>query len=536
MPREPEPKQRRPSQFAEVFKALSEAGFQLTRDDVGYIACRDPNATSFYRERLDGGEAASLLSQVYDWWTTSIRQSPEPIRLSGKLRGDIMQLLRARAAKLPETSHFRRVATLPDGRVYIDRGKWRDKGCIEVTPQGWRLLRRPPPGVHLLRGAGTRPLPEPIRPKRRDFDALIELHMLWPGIRGDRFAVFLAALAWGLVAQRDNLLILLHGRAGVGKSALARLVRSVLDPHKLPYGSMPTKDAARNLLVTGLHERLLTLDNVSAIEREVADVLCQRLDGWAGARYRALQTNADLAIIPSAGPVLQTSIVPLAGHADLADRAVILGLQEIGADLAPMIGAAEAEARVDALLPRLFGVLLSAASAGLARASEYGPVPGWRNSRFAAFAQAAAATLGEPDKAMAASLAEMGEYQRRLVGDMASVAVAVLDLAGREPDEASMLAPGCTWRGTVTALLGELTKLPIVRHDPDFPRSGAGLTAELLRLRPVLQSNGVDLRFRRAATSGKSPAGAQRWLELWAEGARALPLRDDAADAPAVRH
>jgi hypothetical protein len=520
-----------PSQFAMVFAALTRAGMVLSRDDVGYIACPCSAATSYYRERLDGAEASALVSQVYDWFTTKVCGIAEPIRFTGKLRGDVIQLLRARAARLPESPHFRRVASL-ENRVVIDRGEWGSWECIEITPRGWRLLPKPPRGVHLLRGAGTRALPDPVALRRRDFSPLQELHSLWPGIRGDRFAVLLAGLAWSLVSQRENLLLLLHGRSGIGKSALARLIRGVLDPHKLPYQGMPAKDATRNLLVAGLHERLLTLDNVSVVDREVADMLCQRLDGWAGARYRALQTNADLTIIPSAGPVLLTAIAPLTGHADLAERGITIGLQDVGdasADAAP-IGAAELDRRVDALLPRLFGLLLSAASAGLAKAHEFAPVPGWRNQRFAAFAQAAAAVLGEPAKAMAASLAEMGEYQRRLVGDMAPVAGAVLDLAARE-DAETLLPQGCVWRSTVTALLGELTKLPIVRQDPGFPRSGSALTEELLRLRAALRSNGIEIRFRRAATSARSPAGAQRWVELWRSDAPGQAPRDDPHDA-----
>jgi energy-coupling factor transporter ATP-binding protein EcfA2 len=413
-----------------------------------------------------------------------------------------------------------------------------------LSAKGWRIAKNPPPGCRLIRGQGTLPLPEPIRPGRDGARrAIAELNELWPGIRGDRLIILLATMAWCLVSRRDHVAILVHGEYGAGKSSLARLIRGVLDPNRQPYQPLPTVDAGRNLLIAGLHQRLVTVDNTSeeAFTRDIADGLCLRLDGYGGARFRSLQTNADLTVIPSSGPLLMTAITPLTRYPDLADRAVVVDAREIRAPR--LINPSQLDERVAQLIPALLGVLLEAAVAGLARAADYGVVEGWRNARFAAFAQAAARALGEPPAAMAACLADMGTYQRTLVASMAPVAAALIDLAGQEPEEtetASLLPTGCVWRGRMTDLLAELAKNPALRMDSAFPRNPAALMGEILRLRPVLDTAGVRVAFRRAERRGKSPVGVARWVELWTDP----ELPDQAREGdephpepmPAVRH
>jgi putative DNA primase/helicase len=535
MPRRPEtPK------IVLLLAALENAGCELSRDPygIGYIAAPRFKATRFHRLRLDGADAPLLVGQIWD--EAHRVDGREPVASFSKaLAFEAMQALRRRAAKLRNRPHHQRVARLPDGRVIIDPG-WETWRAIEISAHGWRILQREPKGVLFLRSSTFNAMPEPVRSDGAD-TVLAELQATFPNVRGDRMAILLAALAWSLVSSENHLLVLIHGRMNTGKSSLARLVRAIIDPNAKPYDPMPAHDTVRNLLAAGAHDRVLGLDNVSVLDRETADMLCQRLDGYGGgARQRQMHTNADLAVIRSEGPILINGIVPLVAHADLAHRAIVIDAGEVGDPAArPALGGAALTAKLDAMLPRLLGRLLTAAARGLRDHGKYGGAPGYRNVAFAAFAQAAAPVLGETAAGMAAMLTEMGAYQLDLAANAAPVASALLDMLATGP-AAEGLPLGMLWRGTAIDLLAALTKTPSVRMDADFPRTGAALQGELIRLQSVLAAAGLRVLLRRAENLRSSPIGATRWIEVWhadPAGAAASELEEaDRAGEPVPRH
>jgi len=526
-----------------IYKTLERAGLVLSRDRYGatYMAVPRYSGTRFHRIRLDGGNAPSLVRSIWGQAHTGADGYRPAVPLSKSLLYEVLSELRTRADELPEQPHHQRVARLPDGRRIIDpawpAGKekaestWR---CIEIAGRGWRGLQREPHGALFTRSASAEAMPAPIRPKRRN--PFAELQALFPTVRSDRMVLLLAAMAYSLVSTEDHVLILLYGRGNAGKSTLARLVRDIIDPNAKPLDPMPSHDAVRNLIVSGAHDRQLVLDNISTLERDVADMLCQRLDGYGGGgRYRVLHTNADQVVVPSSGPVLLTAILAMLGHADLADRCIVLDVAEVNGDGRMALPSLEVEARKAELLPPLFGRLLDAAAAGLAGMKQFNAVPGFRNAAFAAFAQAAAPVFGETPAGMAALLADMGNHQRALAAEAAPVASALLDLvsAGALLEG---LPLGLLWRGTAAGLLTELAKIPSVRMDPAFPRTGAALQGELTRLKGVLLSAGLRVLVRRSGQAG-GPAGSARWIEVWQAdptAAAAAELEERTAEGAAI--
>ncbi|HEV8502950.1 MAG TPA: hypothetical protein VGR63_15350 [Casimicrobiaceae bacterium] len=530
---------RRPSlpRITALMLALERVGCRLSRDrfGIGYVAA--PGfATRYHRVRLDGQDAPSLVRRIWDEAHRTAEGYVPAAPMSKALTYEIMAALRARSGELAPAPHNRRVARLAADRAVLDPG-WNDWRCIEIRRDGWRILRHEPEGALFLRSSTLAPLPEPVRHRPGAQVAGAALQALFPTVRSDRLAVMLAGMAWSLVSGCDHVAFVLHGASDAGKSTLARAIRAVLDPNSQPYDGVPAHDTVRTLIASGAHDRVLGLDNVSTITREVADMLCQRLDGYGGGRSRVLHTNADLAIIHSSGPLVITGIAPLLGHADLADRALVIDVAELAGETArTKLESGAVQRQVDALLPELLGRLLDAAVLGLAGGGQFGAVPGFRNGAMAAFAQAAAPALGETAAGMAAMLAEAGRYQRVLAADAAPVASGILDMVASGPQEGLPL--GLLWRGTAIALLAELAKVPSVRMDGDFPRNGSALQNELIRLRAVLETAGIRLVLHRAARAS-GPGGASRWLELWQAdpvAAAAAELEPDGGrDAPA-RH
>jgi len=354
--------------------------------------------------------------------------------------------------------------------IVIDMGS-DDWSCVEVTADGWRHCTAPP----AIRRAGA----PTAFPK---LNATPNFGLLWKYVNvPEEERVLVAAFMLAALRPRGPYPQLhLSGEQGTGKSVIARLLRSLIDPTASPHRAPPRE--VRDLLVAAHNSWVLSLDNVSVVTPALSDALCRLATGGAIAE-RQLYTNVDEVLVELQRPVILNGIEELASRPDLAERAIHIHLDPIErrrseADLLD-------EFNADA------GSIFAALLVALARAlREIGRVQLETLPRMADFAKWAAAGL----PALGFTSSEfLRAYERNLSDGMAlglessPVGVAVVSLA-REHGE---------WQGTAAELLIALSQKvgeQVVRGKA-WPLSARALSGTLRRIAPALRGKGIGIRF-----------------------------------------
>jgi hypothetical protein len=212
-----------------------------------------------------------------------------------------------------------RVARLGDGRAVVDLGR-PDGCCVMVGPGGWWVADRSP--VLFRRSALTGELPVPVA--GGDVAELADL--VGPADIGTWTAV-LRWLVAALFADAGHPVLALTGGAGVGKSTVARLLVSLVDPSPVPLRQAPRD--LRSWLTTARASWVIGLDDVAPLRPWLAELLAHAVDGSPMVCRRA--GGVDVDVVELARPVLITGrgLGP-AAHV-LGDRLVTVTLGPIPA-------------------------------------------------------------------------------------------------------------------------------------------------------------------------------------------------------------
>ena len=252
----------------------------------------------------------------------------------------------------PERAVHVRVGGL-DGKIYLDLGdeNWR---AVEIDSAGWRVVDNPL--VRFRRASGMKALPPPV--------AGGSLQALRPFLNVHSDSNFVLVVSWALAVLRDRgpyPVIVLSGEQGSAKSTFSAILRALLDPNTAPLRALPRED--RDLFIAASNGHVLAFDNVSSLPTWISDTLC-RLATGGGFTVRQLYSDQDEVLFDAARPVILNGIEDIVTRPDLADRAVFLTLEPIpGEGRRPE---QELWAAFEAERPRILGVLLDAASKGLA--------------------------------------------------------------------------------------------------------------------------------------------------------------------------
>ena len=362
------------------------------------------------------------------------------------------------------------------GRVYLDlcNDEWE---AVEIDADGFRIVARPP--VKFVRREGMLPLPRPE--PAADASALAEIPALLR-LPDEQFmsALLVGWLLGTLNPHRVYVLLVLGGFQGSGKSTVATMLRSLVDPHVVPLQTPPRSE--ENLLVASANSFCLAFDNVSHIKGEMSDALC-RLATGAGMRRRKLYTDSDENLIHTSCPVILNGIEQLIDRPDLADRSIIVVLPPISRSNRVQRGTIERE--FEAARPRLLGALCAAAAEALRNQHrvQLDELP--RMADFALWVKAAEPAL--PFK--------VGTFESAYEENLTDYA----ERAAETDPVASRILPlmrahgGDEWEGSVSDLLERLISMFgqfNLGREFSTPRA---LQGALMRAAPLLKYLGVEL-------------------------------------------
>jgi hypothetical protein len=363
------------------------------------------------------------------------------------------------------------------GRIYLDLcdDEWR---AVEIGPDGWRVIADPPVRFHRARGMHS--LPVPI------LGGNVDDLLRFINVKSDGDFVLLAA--WIVAAFRDRgpyPVLVLGGEEGTGKSTLVRIVRSLVDPNKVPLRTLPREE--RDLYIAACNGYVLAFDNVSELREWLSDAL-SRLSTGGGFATRTLYTDTDEVLIDATRPIVLNGIEDFIAKSDLAERCVRLRLTLI-ADKDRQVEA-ELNAAFEERRPAILGALLDMVVHGLRELPQVRLDTKPRMADFAKWATACEGAVFEPG-----TFAKAYRSNRRaavadvLAADMVADAVRVF--INREEE----------WSGTAGQLLDQLDRMVGERQAkrklwPDSPRA---LRSQLQKLQAPLRKIGITVTFDRTS-------------------------------------
>lgn len=289
-------------------------------------------------------------------------------------------------------------------------------------------------------------------------------------------------------------ILILSGEQGSGKSGASRLLKNLIDPGKASL--LPEPKELRDLAISANNRWLLCFDNFSGISNRLSDTLCRVATG-AGFSTRTLHKNDEETIFEFIRPILINGIDDLATRSDLLERAILVTLPTIPED--QRLTEDELEAKIEAIKPRILGVLLTAVSETLRALPKVQPAVLPRMADFARWAIAAETALGFERDSFLHAYSQNRQNAREIALEASPIAIALQRFMEFQEN----------WQGSATELLEELEHLDN-GHLPKkrtWATSSRSLGRILRRIAPDLRAIGIEV------AQGKG-SGGQRFVSI----------------------
>ena len=385
-----------------------------------------------------------------------------------------------------------------DGKIYIDLCDALGS-AIEISSGGIALTTCE--GKPFVQSEMMAPLCEP------DLDLegerpIDELRRFLNVESDDDFILVVGWLVMALAGRGPYPILLIKAEHGSGKTWLASVLSSLVDPAKPSVFTLPEK--VRDLVAILKNRHGIFLDNVSFISPEASDAICVAAYGQ-GLLYRKLHTDNDVNVFDDARPIALNGIEDIARRHDLASRGLFVRLRPL----------ADGDRRSDDDLesewakarPRILGALCYAVSSILRNVEKFKSMSGaGRMAQFEKFAAAAEPGLGFPQGTFAAAYARNQNFAEDIAFENDLIAVAVRDMLDADALD--------TWTGTPTRLLEKLDAMVSekVRQSREWPRNAVSLGRHFDRCKKILRAKGIDWRASKSGhrTYTIARAGASR--------------------------
>lgn len=385
----------------------------------------------------------------------------------------IMERVKARAAYEGEqTSVYTRIAE-KNGHVYLDMGndKWE---CIEIAPDGWRVITCPP--VYFRRPNGLLPLPAPTRGgSLNDLRKIIN-------VKTDKDFTLIVGWLLGTLHPTGPYAVLgLNGERGSGKSKAEIYLRSIIDPNVAPARNAPRDE--REAAITAQNNMVIALDNLSSMPLWLSDVLCRIATG-NGFSTRQMYEDDVEKIFNAKRPIILNGIEDgIISQGDLLSRTILVTLEPPTKYLAEE----DIEQRFQGLHPALLGSLLNAASLALRdrRKTRLENAP--RMVDFAQWVTAAEPALKWAPGTFMTAFAENQENATSIITESSPVAKAIVQFMALDSQKHG-------WMGLTSELHEELKKFEVYEKAKRAPKDATRLSGQIKRIASSLRAQGIDLQ------------------------------------------
>jgi site-specific DNA-adenine methylase len=371
---------------------------------------------------------------------------------------------------------FTRIAGHDDA-IYIDLcdSEWR---VIKVTTTGWSVIAAEAAPVHFRRPKGLKPLPVPV--SGGTIDELRE-HINVPD--DGEWKLVVAFLTAAMRPTGPYPILDLGGEAGVAKSTITMVIRSLCDPYEAVLRRQPREE--RDLFITAVNSWCPTFNNLSGLPVWFSDALCAISTG-GGYACRELYSDDGEVFFNVCRPIILNGVEGCVTRDDALSRAIRLVLSPIPAD--KRIPENKFWDRFHAAAPRMLGAVLDALSGGMRELPSIEPPELPRMADFAAWGLALGRALGWGDRDFLDAYEVNRGDAAETVLDASLVGVAIQNLVAQKGE----------WEGTMGELLTELTANQVSEQTArakEWPRTPRKLSGALRRIVPALRHEGIEVSF-----------------------------------------
>lgn len=352
--------------------------------------------------------------------------------------------------------------------------QWR---AVEITANGWRVVTNPP--VLFRRGAGAKPLPEPVKGGSLD-----SLRGLINTGDDENWCLMLAWLVGCFLPTGAFPLLLVEGEMGSAKSTACLLLLALVDPSTGGLCGQPKDEV--DATVSALHSGVLAYDNLKTLRADMSNVFC-RFSTGQGYRTRTFYENLGLTVVEVRLPLLINGIDSTVMQGDLLNRSIKLWLPAIAA--ADRTTIAKVEREFEVLRPGVLGALLDAVSTGLANLPNTVVADAPRMSDFCTFVVACEPALPwQPGEFLKAYRDKQADAVANIV-DLDDVGSALVKWADENlrPGSSAVVYPRVLLRW-----LNDIT-VDVPKDIYHWPHNPQEMAYRLPGLAPMLRDRGIHI-------------------------------------------
>lgn len=352
-----------------------------------------------------------------------------------------------------------RIVQTTADEIWLDLGEPTTRRAVRIWPQGWVIVDDPP--IKFVRKRGMLPLPAPTPPLPGEtLETLLRAYLNVPADpRSDPAAAptpgrdWVLAVSWLLAALRPQgpfAVLQFKGPPGAGKSTVARVLRSLIDPNAVALDSEPRE--LRDVAIAARSCWLMVYDNLNNLSGKMSDTFC-RLATGGGFRTRQLYSDEEDRLFSFLRPVLLTGVGEVITAPDLLDRTLGISLVRVPETRRRTEGRFWTAFAQEA--PRILGALLDVLSQALAQFplvqdDVKQPLP--RMADFAQWGIAVERAMGWPAGTFVAAYSDTRRDASDVALDGSAITLPLFEwLNGRREDGESR-----KWEGTMTELLREV--------------------------------------------------------------------------------
>ena len=437
---------------------------------------KDPDSRAFARIKIGKHhELYPLRSSSFEDWLSAINFKEFDEVAPSKLKSDVTLHLEGTTRLLGDTHAVSLRVYGMEKYIELDLGD-KDWKSVCITKDGLKVRKHK---NFFYRNKSMKALPFPSRDK---------LDKNWAenifNISGNSQSMLIMGWLIGcFMPEGPKPMLVIQGEQGSGKSFLASMLRSLVDPAKADKTSLPSSE--RDLYVQAQNNYVLSFDNQRTLYKRHSDWLCRMVTG-GGYSTRRLYTNTEEEVFSASRPIILNGITQIADQPDLIDRSIFINIPGINAD--ERKPEKELLNSLENIKPQILGEICNALSAILRnKKKEYDHLP--RMADFANFVSRAEEELGWQEgsfvDAMNANrreaLEEMNEYDPLLS--------LIQELARKNKNLAYIFS------GTPVQLFKRLIEMiPGKFQKSAFPESPATLSKRLNGLKPVLRVMGIEIK------------------------------------------